>query len=492
MRRWSGLVLLSLFIGFKTLAIEAVVASTVFYKQEGAKLKPYIEVYWQIAPNSLHFMEPVKGSVIAKVRTDISFMDEYGIVMKEDHYIMQTEEATTIEQARTQNILELQHYTLPAGKYKMRIRLTEVIDTNSTYTYTDTFTISPRNEKPAFSNLQLLDTSFASATENIFTKNGTVQLPLCANFADANRKSLFYYAELYFPEVAKTKGSEYTITVSVTKKPFESTLYKLQKIDTVTNTGVIPVSGKFRIDVLPTGNYYLNIALKADGNTQCSQTLFFQRVNPKPVKLNADTTNAGKETEFQDMQVVDLSATFVSKYTLPQTKAIMKMLLPICTPVEKQSIQAFIDRPDYTYMRYFIYNFWKARNPANPKEAWEEYVQLVKDVNRQFAGTGTPGYESERGIIYLKYGKPDEMVEVQNEQGVYPYEIWSYNVLPQQSNGGMIMFYRPSFMMGDYRVLHSNIKGEIRNTNWRSVLYQTGTANSTMNSRAEQYFPGSK
>jgi len=415
-------------------------------------------------------------------------------VMKEDHYIMQTAEASTIEQARAQNILELQRYDLVPGKYKMRVQLTELIDTNSSYTFTDTFTIKPRDEKPAFANLQLLDTSFTSATQSIFTKNGNVQLPLCANFADVNRKSLFYYTELYFPEAVKLKGTEYTVTVSVTKKPFESTLYKLQKIDTISNTGIIPISGKFRMDVLPTGNYYLNVSLKADGNTQCSSTLFFQRVNPKPVKLNTDTSTSagGKETEFQDMQVVDLSATFVSKYTLPQTKAIMKMLLPISTPIEKQNIQAFIDRPDYTYMRYFIYNFWKARNPANPKEAWDEYVQKVKEVNRQFAGTGTPGYESERGIIYLKYGKPDEMVEVQNEQGVYPYEIWTYNVLPQQSSGGMIMFYRPGFMMGDYRVLHSNIKGEIRNTNWRSILYQTGTANNTMNSRAEQYFPGSK
>jgi len=492
MRRWSGLVLLGLFMGFKAMAIEAVVASNIFYKQEGAKLKPYVEVCWQIAPNSLHFTEPVKGSIVAKVRTDISFLDEYGILMKEDHYIMQTTEAATIEAARAQNILELQRYSLPAGKYKMKVTLTELIDTNSTYTHTDTFTISPRNEKPAFANLQLLDTSFAATTENTFTKHGKVLLPLCANFADVNRKTLFYYTELYFPEAAMQKGLEYTITVSVTKKPFESTLYKLQKIDTISNTGIIPVSGKFRLDVLPTGNYYLNVSLKADGNTQCSTTLFFQRVNPKPVKLNADTTAGGKETEFQDMQVVDLSATFVSKYTLPQTKAIMKMLLPICTPIEKQNIQAFIDRPDYTYMRYFIYNFWKARNPANPKEAWEEYAQKIKDVNRQFAGAGVPGYESERGIIYLKYGKPDEMVEVQNEQGVYPYEIWSYNVLPQQSSGGTIMFYRPSFMIGDYRVLHSNIKGEIRNNNWRSVLYQTGTANATMNSRAEQYFPGSK
>ncbi len=490
MRRWHGLVLVSLFLCFKSLAIEATVAHSLFYKDDGKRLKPYIEVYWQIAPNSLHFTEPVKGNIIAKVRTDISFIDEYGIVMKEDHYIMQTAEASTIEQARAQNILELQRYDLTPGKYKIKVQLTELIDTNSSYAFTDTFTVIPRNEKPVFSTVQLLDTSFTANVESIFNKNGKTQLPLCANFADENRKTLFYYTELYFPEASMIKDAEYTITTSVSKKPFESTLYKLQRIDTIKRNGIIPVSGKFRIEVLPTGNYYLNISLKADGTTQCSRTLFFQRVNTKPVKLNADTSK--KETEFQDMQVVDLSTTFVDKYTLPQVRAILKMLHPVATPIEKQSIEAFLDRPDFTYMRYFIYNFWKARNPANPKEGWEEYSQKVKEVNKQFSVSGVPGYETERGLIYLKYGKPDEMVEVQNEQGVQPYEIWTYNVLPQQSSGGMIMFYRPGFMIGDYRILHSNIKGEIRNTNWRSVLYQTGTANKAMNSRAEQYFPGSK
>lgn len=491
MRRWPGLVLASLFLCFKSLAIEAVVAHSLFYKDDGKKLKPYIEVYWQIAPNSLHFTEPVKGSIIAKVRTDISFMDEYGIVMKEDHYIMQTAEASAIEQARAQNILELQRYDLTPGKYKMKVRLTELIDTNSSYTFTDTFTVVPRNEKPIFSSLQLMDTSFASNTQSIFIKNGKVQLPLCANFADQNRKTLFYYTELYFPNAAMQQGIEYTITTSVSKKPLESTLYKLQQTDTVAKPGIIPVSGKFKIDVLPSGNYYLNVWLKADGTTICSKTLFFQRVNPKPVKPYADTSTA-KQTDFQDMQVVDLSTTFVDKYTLPQVRAILKMLMPISTPVEKQNIEAFLDRPDFTYMRYFIYNFWKDRNPANPKEAWEEYTEKIKDVNRQFSAPGVPGYESERGYMYLKYGKPDEMVEVQNEQGVYPYEIWTYNVLPHQSSGGMILYYRPGFMVGDYRALHSNIKGEIRNPNWRNTLYQTGTVNKAMNSRAEQYFPGSK
>lgn len=491
MRRWPGLVLASLFLCFKSLAIEAVVAHSLFYKDDGKKLKPYVEVYWQIAPNSLHFTEQVKGIIIAKVRTDISFMDEYGIVMKEDHYIMQTTEVASIEEARTQNILELQRYNLPVGKYKMKVSLTELIDTTSNYTYTDTFSISPRNEKPTFAKPQLLDTSFASGTETIFTKNGKVQLPLCANFADEGRKTLFYYSELYFPESAFVKGVEYTIHTSITKKPFESTIYRLQHIDTLTPDGIVPVAGKFRLDILPTGNYYLNISLKADGNTQCSTTLFFQRVNPKPVKLNTDTSN-GKETAFQDMQVVDLSITFVDKYTLPQVRAILKMIQPIATPIEKQNINAFLERPDFTYMRYFIYNFWKARNPANPKEGWDEYVQKIKEVNKLFSVSGITGYETERGLIYLKYGKPDEMIEVQNEQGVYPYEIWTYNILPQQSSGGMILFYRPGFMIGDYRMLHSNIKGEIRNTNWRGVLYQTGTVNKAMNSRAEQYFPGSK
>jgi GWxTD domain-containing protein len=276
-------------------------------------------------------------------------------------------------------------------------------------------------------------------------------------------------------------------SVYISKKPGGDILYNLHKEDTLKPLSTNYLASQFNIDMLPTGNYYLNMTLKDEKqNSLANESVFFQRVNTTPL------TQKRVDTGFEKVTVFDLGETFVSKYTLPQLMAILKMLKPIGTPLENATINNFLQKPDELYMRYFIYNFWNDRNPKNPKAAWETYTVTVKEVNRLFRGSGSPGYETERGVIYLKYGKPTEMITVENETGVVPYQIWSYDKLPKQSNGGAILFYKPGNMLGEYQMLHSTIRGETRNTNWRLSLYTTGKESSSMNSRAEQYFPGSK
>ena len=43
-------------------------------------------------------------------------------------------------------------------------------------------------------------------------------------------------------------------------------------------------------------------------------------------------------------------------------------------------------------------------------------------------------------------------------------------------------------MVNEYTLLHSTVKGEMRNTNWRANLYTNGGAGNSLNSRAEQIF----
>lgn len=495
MLRWLGLVFISLLLCLHTHAIEATVGYTIFYKPANNGYKSYIETYWQIIPGSLHFTEPETGKIIAKIRTDISFINEEGKTVKEDHYLLQTPAATHIDLAVNQNIIELQRYLLPAGKYKVQLTLTELIDTTSHYSFADSFEITDIAQKPAYSNLQLLDTSYVwnEAQQNLFSKNNMLQIPLCAAFVDSWRRSLFYYSELYYPTAASRPQNKLVQTVSISKKPLENAVFNLKKNDTIAPNAiqaVMPATGKLNIESLPSGNYYLNIVLKENATIVASQSLFFQRINLQPVAVN--TPGKTDSFTFEEMQFFDLNSTFVSKYTLPQLKAILKMIKPISNSIEVLTIDNFIAKPDEMYIRYFIYNFWKERNPTDPKAAWDAYTDKVKEVNKRFAAGNMPGYETERGVIYLKYGKPEEMVTVENEQGTEPYEIWSYNTLAHQRTGGMILFYRPGFSFGEYRVLHSNIRGEVRNTGWRSILYKTGRSNTNNNARAEQYFPGNK
>jgi hypothetical protein len=81
-------------------------------------------------------------------------------------------------------------------------------------------------------------------------------------------------------------------------------------------------------------------------------------------------------------------------------------------------------------------------------------------------------------------------VTEENERGSLPYEIWQYNTL-KQTNGkdipdAVFLFYRPT-QMQDFRLLHSNVSGEAKNTAWRTYLYNGEQGGNNMNSRAEQY-----
>jgi GWxTD domain-containing protein len=481
MARRLGISILCLFFSFRLCAIEAVTNHALFFMPVGNTFKPYIELYWQIAPPSVHF----DSSYTAKIRTDITINNASGI-LAQDHYILQSNNAANINQALAQNFLEYKKFTASEGNVYISLKLTDLADTSNTYTYTDSLWVSMPVDKPFYSNLQILDTSYSSTKKSLLTKNGHINIPLCANFIDNSRSTLFYYTELY--NTLLVNDATLLQSVYISKKPGGDMIFNLHNVDTIKPHLTHYAASQLKIDVLPSGNYYLNVVL-SDGkqNRLAYESVFFQRVNTTPAKKENRV-----DTGFEKVTVLNLGETFVSKYTLPQLMAILKMLKPIGNALENETINNFLQRPEELYMRYFIYNFWNDRNPKNPKSAWEAYTSIVKEANRLFRGSGSPGYETERGIIYLKYGKPAEMITVENENGAVPYQIWAYDKLPKQSNGGMILFYKPGNMMGEYQILHSTIRGETRNTNWRMSLYTTGKESSSMNSKAEQYFPGSK
>ena len=222
----------------------------------------------------------------------------------------------------------------------------------------------------------------------------------------------------------------------------------------------------------------------SSGSKLAARTLFFQLMNSRPevFQLKLDSTSAAPQPEY-----ININKTFVGKFTPAQLRAVLKMLIPIATPAEKVSISDFLKKPNELYQRYFIYNFWVSRSKEQAEKLWNEYAEKVKFVNRSFGSSMLPGYETDRGVVYLKYGAPTERIVVNNEEGAHPYEIWQYNVLPQHGNG-LFLFYRPGFMANDYKILHTTVNGEIRNRGWRRSLYLNGVSLKPENSRAEQYF----
>jgi GWxTD domain-containing protein len=112
----------------------------------------------------------------------------------------------------------------------------------------------------------------------------------------------------------------------------------------------------------------------------------------------------------------------------------------------------------------FIENFWLRRNP-NPdspeNEFREEHYRRIAYANEHFAA-GKPGWKTDRGHIYISYGKPDDIdahpsggqYDRTPEEGggsttTFPFEVWHYRYLEGIGENVDIEFV-DSCQCGDY------------------------------------------
>ncbi len=493
--RKPGLCLLLLLISLRGLAIDAVMSHTLFYRSDPAqnyKLTPCIETYWQINPRTVHFVTNAEKMIVAHIKTDIVLMNESGVV-KEDHFILNTVPCATVEELMVHSIIDLRRYFTGTGHFTIRFSLKDVADTTNKYAYTDSFTIAPPVNVAYFSGIQLLDTILASNAKTQFYKNDRQQLPLCTNFLDDSKKVLHYYAELYGTDAVSKIDYPLIQKVTIGKKANEAHYSDFIKIDTISPDQALSISGSFEINTLPSGNYYLNVTLEnREHRVIANGSLFFQRLNIHPAEEKAAAASIAKsDTAMEKVNVLDLNKTFLAKYSLPEMKAILKMLLPVADPLETQTINGFLKKPDDLYMRYFVYNYFLNLNKKDPGRAWKEYSEKVIEVNKLYKGHGLRGYETDRGFIYLRYGAPTDVVTVVNETGTLPYEIWQYNTLRDMTHkdvaDAVFLFYKTNDMIGDFKLLHTNVSGELQNKGWRNFLYINAQGGNNSNSRAEQY-----
>jgi len=424
------------------------------------------------------------------VLTDIVFRADTGIV-REDRYTVQTPPKSSEKEVLEMTVMKLHRYGMPYGHFTLTITMQDILDTTNRFAYTDSFTIAEPEYTPLYSGIELLDTVFDTKTESIYSRNDKAQIPLPTNFLDEEHRFLRYYFELY--KTLDVPKEEYPLIqhTFVSQRENESAFTHFSRFDTIKAANVVPSLGEFKVTTLPSGNYYINtVLINSLHRIVASKALFFQLLNTNPEKSPEDTVVASV-ADLEDVTVLDLGKTFLAKYSYAQVRAILKMLIPVVDQNGYQTIKGFLKKPDDLYMRYFIYNYFSALNKKDPKAAWEAYTVRVREVNKLFGSPTNAGYETDRGIIYIRYGKPAERLRVDNEIGTNPYELWVYDGLGhganQKTGTGVFLFYRTSETISEYTLLHSTVPGEARNPKWRNYLYTNSNNLISATTKAEEY-----
>ena len=126
----------------------------------------------------------------------------------------------------------------------------------------------------------------------------------------------------------------------------------------------------------------------------------------------------------------------------------------------------------------FIENFWRRRDPdpdTEENEYREEYYERIAYANEHYA-SGIPGWRTDRGRIYITFGKPDSVeshpsggsydrpsYEGGGSTTTYPFETWFYRHLDNVGDGIEIEFVDPTGT-GEYRIARdANEKDALRN-----------------------------
>lgn len=152
----------------------------------------------------------------------------------------------------------------------------------------------------------------------------------------------------------------------------------------------------------------------------------------------------------------------------PELKDVYKKWINNDVPyiITKEEKKTFLMLQTDEERENFIENFWRRRDP-NPdteeNEFREEYYERIAYSNEHFT-SGIPGWRTDRGRIYITWGKPDSVeshpsggaydrpsYEGGGSTTTYPFETWFYRHLDNVGDGIEIEFVDPTGT-GEYRI----------------------------------------
>lgn len=230
----------------------------------------------------------------------------------------------------------------------------------------------------------------------------------------------------------------------------------------------IPINDTF----IKSGNYRLVFRLQKNNEMVQEKDLYFQTLREPNnfFKGRSVAHSLIQKKVTHSVSDIDVSKTFVDKYSLADIKRNINALTPIADKAEQGALEGITLGKNEEELKRFFYNFWYARNPQNPEAEWKAYADKLNYVSRKFGYGTLKGYQTDRGMLYLKFGPPNREVRASSERGTKPYEVWFYAELDKFTNLN-ILFVQQGALTNERVLTHSSDPNFFFNPNWAAQLF---------------------
>lgn len=439
--------MLSASLGSK--AMDVSFSHCTFSSNEGS----FVEVYLHVIGKTVSFVSVDSTQSQAAVEVLILFQQGDNIVAY-DKYNLQS----PLTSKASVNFLDQKRFGLENGTYELIVETTDVNNPENKERYTATVELKYHPEKYAQSDIQLLGAFKSSDPLGGFTKNGYYLETLPFNFYNKKADKLAFYNEIYNSD--KVLDDEFLIRYfidEVGNNETRKTIKLGHKKRMPKSVNVLLMQMDIRN--LKSGSYYLTVEIRDRNNELLSsKETYFQRSNPF--------------LDSQNLAMEDTSEEFVMDLTSEELVYGLKAIAMQVKDRDVELLNLIIKEKKLAAMRTFLFSYWANRSPIRPEEAYNSYMTVARAADRTFKSGMGYGFESDRGNIFMKYGKPNDMVRVDNELNAPPYEIWVYESFPFTGQSRVkFMFYNPTLGGGEFQLLHSTARGEQNNPQWEIELY---------------------
>lgn len=266
------------------------------------------------------------------------------------------------------------------------------------------------------------------------------------------RAKVYYLLEAY--TATKESGS---MSVVIRDSAGKENIRTPEVPVTVASGGSV-LSGQVDLTGLPEGEYSMVATLKVAGQTiERSAAIYMSGLHESlardsAVRESERATDAGYFSSLSEKE-------------LDQAKA------PLLYVAEPGELSAWKKELSLEGKRRFLTRFWQQRDPSPGtvrNERREVFYEAIAYANRMFREGGratVPGWRSDRGRIYAKFGAPDDIYKRQQEGSAPPYQVWRYT---RERDRYYIFADRTGF--GAYNLIETNDLHENRLANWGQIL----------------------
>ena len=415
----------------------------------GDSTQNYVEVYYGVRENILTYRAD-SGRFIGGANMRLEVRRDTAIVARKEWTVPHSM-ADTGRLGMGQQMVGLVAVALPAGVYVITV---SGYDVNDPMRRDSLMIPLPIRDFPpdteALSDVEFC-TSIQQSTDkqSVFYKNTLEVIPNPSKLYGAGLPIIYYYAEAYNLAKNATVHDVTVHTAVVDASGKEIVAHDKQKARTHNSSVEI---GTLNVSGLKSGTYLFRLSLldaekKAFALT--TKKLFIYKPGTVP-----DTAENIAAAQFS---LTDYGTMSDSAVMLEFAEA--KYIASDAEVVQFEKLSSVKGR------QQFLAEFWKRRDPdpGTPvNEYKDQYTQRVDYANKNLTLGFREGWKTDRGRVYILYGGYDEIERFPSSSESLPYEIWHYNNL----QGGVIFVFVDRTGLGDYTLVHSTHRNELKDENW--------------------------